>query len=413
MMPKRKSKTPVQKTSEYKQSTYIPEEDDEIDDEIVRRNTKSQQQRANLEKFDGTDRDVRMNKFHKNRATNQVLPPPMITLQPADDSEEVTNLINVPSKVKVNNFGLSPAGNLLISRDESGALKKENDKDSKDDKKDEKASSSSAKDNETSVTKPKTAYQRFDTSKFKQMAKKQIVKQQIVGAVRNVLGVKDNNFLREQMIEREKLTINPMIRTTMSAEIKPIMDKIAISYRKYYPDKANEKGYQLGTQAQARAKELAKINEATTIKPQTHFQRMLYGDRINGSSYESNYSGDDSDLQEDDFDDDPITGRMNARNRNASRTSMLSRVMSNNRANSVFNNIFHRGSIAVRSKMSFFNSNNKKKTTSRTSLGKTGRSSKKQNFIRSERPFENIRKQLRNQKTNQIFAGNRRQNEFN
>ena len=289
----RKSVKPSPNKSEYKQAAYIPEEDDEIDDEIVRRNTISMQQRANLESRDGTGQD-RKNMFHKTRQTKQALPPPMITLQPAEeDSNNEEGGIGRKSRFSTAGGGsaLSPIGNIVINNNERKAMKAGEDKTETDDKNGKKeaekkeggggaSAAAGLLGNTEASTKPKTAYQRFDTSKFKKLAKKQIVKQQIVGAVRNVLGVKDNTFMREQMIEREKLNIPPMIRATMSSEIKPIMDKISISYRKYYPDRNNEKGWQLGSQALLRAKELAKINEATTIKPQTHFQRMLYGDKV-------------------------------------------------------------------------------------------------------------------------------------
>lgn len=413
----RKSVKPSPNKSEYKQAAYIPEEDDEIDDEIVRRNTISMQQRANLESRDGTGQD-RKNMFHKTRQTKQALPPPMITLQPAEeDSNNEEGGIGRKSRFSTAGGGsaLSPVGNILINNNERKAMKAGEDNTETDDKHGKKeaekkeggggaSAAAGLLGNTEASTKPKTAYQRFDTSKFKKLAKKQIVKQQIVGAVRNVLGVKDNTFMREQMIEREKLNIPPMIRATMSSEIKPIMDKISISYRKYYPDRNNEKGWQLGSQALLRAKELAKINEATTIKPQTHFQRMLYGDKV-GHYYDSDDSQEDPDNSDDD-----IRGGRSIGSRGM-RTSMMS-TSRNFRNSSVFSSkiqgVFLRSSMAVKSKFFSPSSTNLPKMSDGDdrSKGEGGRQNKR-NMIRNDRPFDNIRQQMR-QHTNDLFAGSKK-----
>jgi len=414
----RKSVKPSPNKSEYKQAAYIPEEDDEIDDEIVRRNTISMQQRANLESRDGTGQD-RKNMFHKTRQTKQAQPPPMITLQPAEeDNNNEEGGIGRKSRFSTAGGGsaLSPIGNIVINNNERKAMKtgeansETEDKSSKKeaDKKEGGASATAGLlGNTEASTKPKTAYQRFDTSKFKKLAKKQIVKQQIVGAVRNVLGVKDNTFMREQMIEREKLNIPPMIRATMSSEIKPIMDKISTSYRKYYPDRNNEKGWQLGSQALLRAKELAKINEATTIKPQTHFQRMLYGDKV-GHYYDS----DDSQEDPDNSDDDIRGGSRSIGSRGGGmRTSMMSTTNRNFRNSSVFSSkvqgVFLRSSMAVKNKFFSPSSTNLPKMSDGDDRSKGEGRQNKRNMIRNDRPFEVIRQQMR-QHTNDLFAGSKK-----
>lgn len=318
--------------------------DEEIDHEIIRRNTMCYERREDQRlhigtpgersissisqlrsptdtKNDGDDSKLKTKvgeMIKTNRAAHAFEQTPIITIEMPETSTETDYFTPGSKSAQSKTTNLMPAHNMSINTEEGPIEEEQGEEHIEED------DSIGARKSTLSM------YKRTDTSGFQKAVVRAHAHNKAIDTLRGWMGIGASNvddnmkFLREQ-VRQHRTDVPPLIQAAIAEELLPILKNISRTYRSVYPTQTNPTGWNLAVAANKKIQELEDRNKHLCVKSKRHKLNQLFNllgindDDARGTVMSEAYSYN----SEDDTDDFQPRPRMSTQSR-ISRTSKLS-----------------------------------------------------------------------------------------